>query len=140
YAVFLPGGGQASALLGQSFRVNDNSSLTPDTGLSDKSSDYVGRVSVAPSDNLLVTYRFRIDDERYKIRRNEVNLIGQTDRVSGQFGYAYYAADQSVTFISREEVFLGATVKLDEYWNLFGRTRHDITNDRPVSNRIGVGY
>ena len=140
YAVFMPGGGQASALFGKSFRVNDNSSLTPDTGLSDQSSDYVGRVTVAPSDDLLVTYRFRVDDERYKIRRNEVNLIGQTGRLSGQFGYAYFAADQSVTFISREEVFLGATVKLDEYWRLFGRTRHDIANDRPVSNRVGVGY
>jgi len=140
YAIFTPGGGHASALLGQSFRAKDNGSLAPATGLSDQSSDYVGRVSIAPSDDFLLTYRFRVDDERFKIRRNEVSLTGHTERISGQFGYSYYAADQSVTFTSREDVFLGATLKLDEYWRLFGRTRHDIANDRAVANRVGVGY
>ncbi|WP_304732714.1 LPS-assembly protein LptD [Parvibaculum sp.] len=140
YAVFTPSGGQASALLGQSFRTNDNTSLAPSSGLSDQSSDYVGGLSVAPSNDLLLTYRFRIDDERYKIRRNEVNLMGRTDRVSAQFGYAYFAADPSVALASREEVFLGGVLKLDEYWRLFGRTRHDIANDRAIANRIGFGY
>ncbi len=140
YAVFTPGGGHASALLGQSFRTNDNTSLAPSSGLSNRSSDYVGGVSVAPSNDLLLTYRFRIDDERYKIRRNEVNLMGRTDRVSAQFGYAYFAADPSIALVAREEVFLGGVLKLDEYWRLFGRTRHDIANDRAIANRIGFGY
>ena len=140
YAIFTPDGGQASAMIGQSYRVEDNTSLAPGTGLSDQTSDYVGRLAIAPSNDLLLSYRFRIDDERYKIRRNEVNLLGTVDRVSGQLGYAYFAADQSVTFTSREEVFLGATVKLDDYWRVYGRTRHDIANDRAVANRVGFGY
>ena len=45
-----------------------------------------------------------------------------------------------MTFTSREEVFLGATVKLDDYWRVYGRTRHDIANDRAVANRVGFGY
>ena len=69
-----------------------------------------------------------------------MNLIGQTGRLSGQLGYAYFAADQSVTFVSREEVFLGAPVRRDEYWRVFGGTRRGIANDRAVANRIGVGY
>ncbi|MEX0838592.1 MAG: LPS-assembly protein LptD [Parvibaculum sp.] len=140
YTVFTPDGGEASAMIGQSYRIEENSSLTSDTGLRDQTSDYVGSVTIAPSNDFLLSYRFRIDDERYKIRRNEVNFLGHVDRWSGQFGYAYFAADQSVTFTSREEVFLGAAVKLDDYWRAFGRTRQDIANDRAVENRIGFGY
>ncbi|HCX69280.1 MAG TPA: hypothetical protein DHK64_17615, partial [Rhodobiaceae bacterium] len=135
-----PDGAQANALFGQSYRMEDNTSVAAETGLRDETSDYVGRVMVSPSNDFLVVYRFRMDDERFKIRRNEVNLLGRHGPVSAELGYGYYAADQSVTFQEREEIYLGSVLKLDEYWRLFGQTRRDLANDRTVENRIGVGY
>ena len=140
YSVYTPSGAQANALFGQSYRLEENTSVAAETGLRDETSDYVGRIMVSPSNNLLAVYRFRIDDERFKIRRNEVNLLGRHGPVSAELGYGYYAADQSVTFQEREEVYLGSVVKLDEYWRLFGQTRQDLADHRTVANRVGIGY
>jgi len=60
--------------------------------------------------------------------------------LSGDIGYAYFAADQSVSFQPREEIYLGSVLKLNEYWRLFGQTRRDLENDRTVANRVGIGY
>lgn len=140
YSVYTPGGAQANALFGQSYRVEDNTSVAAETGLRDESSDYVGRIMLSPSNDFLAVYRFRIDDERFKVRRNEVNLLGRHGPVSAELGYGYYAADQSVTFQEREEVYLGSVVQLNEYWRMFGQTRQDLADHRTVANRIGIGY
>lgn len=140
YSIYTPGGGQANALFGQSFRVDSNDSLPLASGLSDESSDYVGRVMVSPNKDIVAVYRFRLDDERYKIRRNEVTLMAREGPVLAEFGYAYFAADQTLTFNSREEIYTGGVVKLNDYWRVYGQTRRDLANSRTVSNRIGIGY
>ena len=88
----------------------------------------------------MAVYRFRLDDEEYKIRRNEVNLIGRAGPLSAEVGYAYFAADQSVTFVPREEIYLGSVLRLDDEWRLYGDTRQDLANSRTVSNQIGLAY
>lgn len=140
YSIYTPSGAQANALFGQSYRLEDNTSVAAETGLRDETSDYVGRIMLSPSNDFLAVYRFRIDDERFKVRRNEVNLLGRRGPVSAEFGYGYYAADQSVTFQEREEVYLGSVLKLDEYWRVFGQTRRDLADHRTVANRVGIGY
>lgn len=140
YSIFAADGGQANAMFGQSFRIEDNQSLTAPTGLRDQSSDYVGRIMVSPNKDYMAVYRFRLDDERYKIRRNEVSLMGREGPIMAELGYAYFAADQTSTFRPREEIYAGSVVKLNEYWRAFGQVRHDLANSRSVSNRIGVGY
>lgn len=140
YSIYTPDGGQANAMFGQSYRLEENTSLAAETGLRDETSDYVGRIMLSPSNDFLAVYRFRIDDERFKIRRNEVNLIGRRGPLSAEIGYGYFAADQSVTFQEREEIYLGSIIKLDEYWRLFGQTRQDLADHRTVANRVGIGY
>lgn len=140
YSIFTADGGQANAMFGQSFRIEDNQSLAAPTGLRDQSSDYVGRIMVSPNKDYMAVYRFRLDDERYKIRRNEVSLMGREGPIMAELGYAYFAADQTLTFQPREEIYAGSVVKLNEYWRVFGQVRRDLANSRSVSNRIGIGY
>lgn len=140
YSIFTPNGGQANAIFGQSFRAGDNDSLPAASGLRDESSDYVGRVMVSPNKDLVAVYRFRLDDDRYKIRRNEVTLMAREGPVLAEFGYAYFAADQTINFRSREEIYAGSVIKLDDYWRIYGQTRRDLSNSRTVSNRLGIGY
>ncbi|MFN4355694.1 LPS-assembly protein LptD [Parvibaculum sp.] len=140
YSIFTADGGQANAMFGQSFRIEDNQSLAAPTGLRDQSSDYVGRIMVSPNKDYMAVYRFRLDDERYKIRRNEVSLMGREGPVMAELGYAYFAADQTLAFQPREEIYAGSVVNLSEYWRVFGQVRRDLANSRSVSNRIGIGY
>lgn len=140
YAIYGDGGGQATALLGQSFRLRDNNSFSAASGLREQSSDYVGRIMLSPTPNLLAIHRFRIDNNDFGIQRNEVNLLGKAGPVTAEVGYAYFSADQSTTTKTREEIILGTIIKLDEYWRLFGRARRDMAEHKPVSNQVGFGY
>jgi LPS-assembly protein len=140
YSLFWGPQGRASALIGQSFRLNENQSFSSASGLRNELSDVVGRIMVSPSSNWLIVHRFRVGSESFKLRRNEVNAYGRYGPVSAQLGYAYFAADQFSTFTPREEIVLGSVVRLDDYWRLFGQTRRDLSKHRAVNNSVGVGY
>ena len=140
YSLFWPEEGRASALIGQSYRLDENQSFSSASGLRNELSDIVGRVMISPSPDWLLVHRFRVGSESLKIRRNEVNAYGRYGPVSAQLGYAYFASDQFATFTPREEIVLGSVVSLDDYWRLFGRTRRDLHKHRAVKNSIGVGY
>ncbi len=60
--------------VGQSYRLSDKPSLFPDgTGLTDRTSDVVGRTTVAYKDFLRLTHRFRLDKDNLAVRRNEID-------------------------------------------------------------------
>ncbi len=142
YSIFGSGGGQASVLFGQSFRMNEDTSFTTASGLRDQRSDYVGAIRVAPNDNLFAVHRFRINKNDFKFSRNEFDILARTGPLTTQLGYAYFAADQALTTAAgaREEVSLGAVLKLSEYWRLFGGSVRDLANSQTISNEIGLGY
>lgn len=142
YSIYGNDGGQASILLGQSFRVKEDDSFSNASGLRDQQSDYVGSIQVAPNNNLLVVHRFRINQGNYKFSRNEVDVVAKTGPLSTQLGYAYFAKDQAITTTtgSREQISLAAVLKLSEYWRLFGSTTRDISNSEPIGSQFGIGY
>lgn len=142
YSIYGSGGGQASALLGQSFRIKEDDSFSNASGLRDRQSDYVGSIQLSPNNNLTVVQRFRINRDNYKFSRNEVDVAAKTGPLSTQLGYAYFAQDQAVTTTTaaREQLSLSSVLKLSEYWRLFGRTTRDISNNAPIGSQFGVGY
>ncbi|MCE9651092.1 MAG: LPS-assembly protein LptD [Parvibaculum sp.] len=142
YSVYGNDGAQASILLGQSYRLKEDTSFSTASGLRDQLSDYVGAIQIAPSNNLFIVHRFRVNQDNFKFSRNEFDVMAKTGPLSTQLGYAYFAKDQAVTTTTnaREEVSLGSVLKLSEYWRLFGNTTRDLTNSLTISNQIGVGY
>src|SRR3546814_1738570 len=61
-----------NSIVGQSYRLTDKPSLFPDgTGLTDRSSDIVGRTTIAYRDFLRLTHRYRLDKDNLAVRRNE---------------------------------------------------------------------
>jgi LPS-assembly protein len=142
YSIYGANGAQASALFGESYRLKVDSSFSAASGLRDELSDYVGAVQVAPDNNLLAVYRFRINERNFQFSRNEFDLMARTGPLTTQLGYAYFASDQSLTTTpgSREEVTLGSVLKLSDYWRLFGSTVRDIANHATISNEVGIGY
>jgi LPS-assembly protein len=77
-----------SALVGQSYSLTDEPTiLPPGTGLSDRFSDIVGRVTLKYSKWLEVTERFRVDKDSFAIRRNEIDATVGSSKTYLMVGY-----------------------------------------------------
>ena len=142
-------------VFGQSYRLNRRPTLLPDgTGLTDRTSDFVGRTTLRYKDFLSLTHRFRLDKNNLAIRRNEVDATIGTRRTYAVL--SYLRLDRNVTrqledLADREEIRLGARVALARYWSIFGSTVVDLTDSKeapgvatdgydPVYHRLGIDY
>jgi LPS-assembly protein len=145
----------ADVTVGQSYRLSDRGSIFPDgTGLSDKSSDIVGRAEVRYKDFLKLTNRFRIDKDNLAIRRNEIDATVGSKETYAQIGYLRLDRNIGPTIedlADREEIRLAGRAKIARYWSVFGSTIIDLTGATedplsisdgfdPIRHRLGVAY
>ncbi|WCT75426.1 LPS assembly protein LptD [Sphingomonas naphthae] len=130
-------------VIGQSYRLQARQDiLSQGTGLSDRWSDYVGRVSVRYGTFLELTERFRLDKNGLKVRRNEIDAtIGSR---ATYFTAGYLRLNRNILssiedLRDHEEIRVGARVKVARFWSIFGSTVVDLTgrNDDPVANTDG---
>jgi LPS-assembly protein len=141
--------------IGQSYRLNRKPSLFPDgTGLTDRTSDIVGRTTVKFKRLISLTHRFRLDKDNLAVRRNEVDATVGTDKTYFTAGYLSLNRNVGPTLEDlrdREEVRLGGRIQMAKYWSLFGSTIIDLTDRRedpitlndgfePIRHRLGVAY
>jgi len=144
-----------SAEVGQSYRLASRPTILLDgTGLTDRFSDYVGRMTVKYGPWIEVTERIRLDKEKLKLRRNEIDATFGSKKTYVLVGYLLLNRniDTSIEDLHDEqEIRLGARVQLLRYWSIYGSTVIDLTTIRqdpaslsdgfqPVRNRIGVTY
>ncbi|MGH6649558.1 MAG: LPS-assembly protein LptD [Sphingopyxis sp.] len=144
-----------NSIIGQSYRLSDKPSLFPDgTGLTDKTSDVVGRTTVAYKDFLRLTHRFRLDKDNLAVRRNEFDATIGSRSTYAVLGYSRLNRD--ITTVAedlqdREEARVGGRVAFARNWSIFGSAIVDLTsaNDDPLSvsdgfepirHRLGVAY
>jgi len=143
------------AIVGQSYRLSTEPTiLPPGTGLSDRFSDYVGRVSVRYGSFLEVTERFRLDKDNLAVRRNEIDATIGSRKTYAEIGYLklHRQIDTAIEDLrDMSEIRLGARVQLARYWSIFGSTVVDLTTHKedplslsdgyqPVRHRLGLLY
>ncbi len=133
-------GGSASVEFGQTYRLRENNTFDNVSGLRDQESDYVGRISVNPSDNFSIDHRFRLDKDDFTFRRNEVDATGRWGRLSGTLGYAFFDQSLSAALGEREEFIGTAAYRLTDYWTVNAATRRDIEGSQTLSNSVSLGY
>lgn len=142
--------------IGQSYRLSNNPTLLPDgTGLSERTSDIVGRTEVRFSDVVKITHRFRLDKDNLAIRRNEFDAAVGTQGTYLELGYLRLNRDVGggiEDLKDREELRLAGRVGIARNWSLFGSGVFDLTglNDdptlvgvdgfQPIRTRLGVAY
>ena len=146
---------EVQANVGQSYRLSEEPTILPDgTGLSDRFSDYVGRVSLKYGSYLEVTERFRLDKDDLHVRRNEIDATFGGRETYLLVGYLRLNRniDTSIEDLrDRSEIRLGARLKIARYWSIFGSSVVDLTttHDDPTSlsdgfqavrNRLGLVY
>lgn len=148
-------GFSVASTVGQSYRLSNKPTLFPEgTGLTDRTSDVVGRTTVAYRDFLRLTHRFRLDKDNLAVRRNELDVnVGNRDTYA-TIGYARLNRD--ITSVGedlqdREELRAGARVAFANHWSVFGSTIVDLTSTKedpnstfdgfePIRHRMGVAY
>jgi LPS-assembly protein len=141
--------------IGQSYRLDNKPSILPSgTGLSDRFSDYVGRTNVKIGRKLNLVHRFRVDKDKFEIRRNEIDAVVGGRQTYATIGYLRLNRDIDPAIEDlrdREELRLGGRIRFARYWSIFGSTVIDLTDRRedplsiadgyePVRHRIGISY
>lgn len=137
-ALYGAGGGSASLFLGQSYRFTGDDEFPETSGLEDDWSDFVGRLTLAPSPALNLDYRFRFDHETLEARRQEVSLSGGVPALRGSLSYLYLdGISSSGRPERREEVSASVRSRLSEYWSAVAQSKYDLAADE--ARTIGAG-
>jgi LPS-assembly protein len=134
--------GLLSAFIGQSYRFRRDSTFDEGTGLDQNFSHVIGRVQLSPGPYLDILYRFRIDNEDWSPKRNEVsaNLGPPALNLSATY---LFIDQQGLTeeFDDRQEITAALSSKLTRSWSLAASTRRDLEpGGGSLNNRIGVDY
>lgn len=130
-------------LFGQSYRVEAEPDLFfAGTGLDDNFSDFIGQVAIQYADWVDIEQRLRLDRSLLEIRRNEVEAVIGPERLRVTAGYLRLDRDLAVTDRQdREEVRVGARIRLTRHWTLFGNVIEDLTiGADPIEYGVGLLY
>ena len=143
------------ANIGQSIRLSNRETILPDgTGLSNKTSDIVGRTEVRYRDFVSLVHRYRLDKDSFAMRRNEFDATIGSSKTYAEIGYTKLNRDISAgleDLRDREEVRVAARAAFANYWSLFGSAVVNLTNRgedpvygsdgfQPLRTRIGMAY
>ncbi len=143
------------ATIGQSYRLSSRPTIFPDgTGLTDRTSDIVGRTELRFKELLTFIHRYRLDKDGLAIRRNEIDATIGTRASYVLFGYLRLNRNIVPTLEDlrdREELRAGGRLQISRFWSAFGSAVIDLTDRRedalslangftPIRHRIGVAY
>lgn len=131
--------GEASAFVGQSYRLDNDNAFADGSGLEDNLSDVVGRIFLEPQEDIDLSYRYRLDNYDLSPRRHELDLKIGPPALNLSLSYLF---DDSVTdeFDKREEVAFLIRSQLNENWLIEGGHRRDLENDQSLETVIGLTY
>lgn len=135
------GSGSSEAFIGQSYAVKENDDFSENSGLADDFSDFVGRVRISPINEIDLLYRFRVDDEDFEARRNELSLRVGPPLLSVGVNYFFLKNTNEVDeFDDREEVTVRVSSQLSQYWSTFASHRRDLDEKSSLETRVGLTY
>ena len=134
-------GGYAEVFVGQSYRLNEAEYFNDKSGVRDNFSDFVGRAVVRPMEDLDLAWRWRVDNESFALRRNEVALSAGPEALNLQLGYSFIDGGVQSEFPDdRHEVIARLNSQFTEYWSGFVQHRHDIDRGRELETSVGLTY
>lgn len=147
---------RVNTTIGQSYRLSSRPTLLPDgTGLSERTSDIVGRTEVRFKDVVKVTHRFRLDKDNFAVRRNEFDAAVGTQSTYLEVGYLRLNRDVGggiEDLKDREELRIAGRISFARHWSVFGSGVFDLTGVsddpalvgvdgfQPIRTRLGIAY
>lgn len=134
-------GGSTEFVIGQSFRLNDKSAFGNGTGLEDRVSDVVGRISISPNARFNYTFRYRVDIDGPRLDRHEHQVSYSTDRYSVSADYiSLPRINNGVAVGNTEEISLKGAMQVTDHWHVSSAYRGDLSGDGAVRLEGGLRY
>lgn len=132
--------GFAEAIVGESFRFHEDDSFTEQSGLRNQQSDYVGRLTIQPDNNIRLVHRFRIDQSAFRYERNEVyGEAFDPDWYSLKVGYLLLEPDPLIPNQREEVAAEGSILTIDNIW-FRASGRRDLADDQMIESKFGLSY
>lgn len=140
YEYVSPSDFSASAVLGQSYSLNQREEFSTTSGLRDTQSDYVGGWSLQASSALSLTHRFRLDPD-FNLQRNEVyaDATFWNLRMAGSYVFLEGEANADIDDDRSEANFLGAYT-INSNWQVRTELRRDLEANSFIETLGGVNY
>ncbi len=135
-------GGSLSAFIGQSYRFRRDDAFAEGTGLDENFSHVIGRVQISPGSLVDILYRFRVDNEDWSPKRNEVTAKIGPPALNLSTTYLFIdQTGQTNEFTDRQEVNVTLNSKITRRWSFAASTRRDLEpGGGSLKNRIGLDY
>lgn len=149
YSGSFANGWTTNGIVGQSYQIaGDNSFAAPDfvhaganSGLDTDKSDFVGLFGFATPFGFSSSISARLDEQTLDVRRAELKAGYVTDPVSVTAKYAFIQAQPLYGFPQdRHELTLGTSIKVHEFWRVFGSATYDFQSEVLVKDAIGFAY
>lgn len=120
-----------TAALAQGWRARDDSTFNEGSGFHETFSDYLARFDVAPSPNLALLNRIRLDKDSGEVRRNENTFSIGSPILRASVSYLMYDRnDDGVNNFERQHsANWTLSSALTRYWTLTGGVSYDLTDD-----------
>ncbi|MCE2510179.1 MAG: LPS-assembly protein LptD [Alphaproteobacteria bacterium] len=139
--VFGAGGGSTSIFFGQSFRLRDDTTFLPGSGLEHNLSDFVGEVEVSPISDLNVIYRSRLNKDDLLAERSELEFGAGPPALHVDVNYFFIrGSPTNPEFGDREELTTAIRSKITKNWLLTASNRRDFELDDTLYWSAGIGY
>ncbi len=131
--------GQSYHIAGlNSFATDDLVKAGTDSGLETSRSDLVGMAGVDMPNGLSVATNVRLDERTLALRRADANVSFSNETLQTSLTYTQIAAQPEYGLAARnDEIQSASSIKVSEYWSLFGSITWDI--DDSIINRKGIG-
>jgi len=146
YSFLADNGGEASLLVGQSYRFDEVSAFEAGSGLDDRQSDVVGRVQISPGPYLDLVSRFRVDPRNGELQRTEVSMnsrfnLFKNRGVSLSANYVFLDSGLSTEDIDdAQEILAAASYNFADNWWIAGGIRYDVEQNQTISDEVGITY
>ncbi len=135
-------GDTADILVGQSYRFTDDSLFDQIDGLDDSLSDYVGHIGIETVENFSALYRFRVDKDDFRVRRNEFNVGAGPEALRVTLNYldlqdTNFQDDEDD---SREELRFSVSSQLTEFWSTSASLTRDLETEDTRNADFNLTY
>lgn len=149
YSGNLNNGWGVYALAGQSFHLGGRNSFASDdfvnvgaeSGLQNRSSDYVAMLGISNNEGFSLATRGRFDRKDFSLQRGEIEAQQSWSRLTVSARYAYIAAQPTYGYSDeRQELSFGASAKLNDNWRVFGGSTYELVSNTLVRASAGLAY
>jgi LPS-assembly protein len=143
YTRYDPSGWSAGVTLGRVFRIEPEADFSEGTGLSGRTSDYVGAVSLEFDWGLALINR-ALFDSSFDFRRNELAMAYDGERGALRAAYVFLNEDDSNPDLGPQpetnELDLEASYRFHPNWEVRGLWRYDLAANSNLRAGAAITY